>query len=116
LDWVLLRFVRSGPHRFEFLWEKQIAKSSREGGEAVVVAYRGGLLASYFFDSVAGIVAAACGTGNVAVWPWPPRLPPPPALLPTPCEELPLPLPPPPASPCLATPQLPLAPPALLPS
>jgi hypothetical protein len=44
---------------FEFLWEKEIAKSSGEGGEAVVVACRGGLLAPYFFDSVTGIVAAA---------------------------------------------------------
>jgi hypothetical protein len=30
---------------FEFLWEKQIVKTCREGGEAVVVA-RGSLLAS----------------------------------------------------------------------
>jgi hypothetical protein len=58
LDWVLLRVVLSDPQRFEFLWEKQIAKSSREGGEAVVVACRGGLLAAYFFNSAAGIVAA----------------------------------------------------------
>jgi hypothetical protein len=47
------------PQGFEFLREKQIAKPSREGGEAVVVACRGGLLASYFFNSMAGIVAAA---------------------------------------------------------
>jgi hypothetical protein len=58
LDWVLLRVVLSDPQRFEFLWEKQIAKSSREGGEAVVVACRGGLLAAYFFNSAADIVAA----------------------------------------------------------
>jgi hypothetical protein len=59
LDWVLLRVVLSDPQRFEFIWEKQIVKSSREGGKAVVVACRGGLLASYFFNSAAGIVAAA---------------------------------------------------------
>jgi hypothetical protein len=45
LYWVLLRVVLGDPQRFEFLWEKQIAKPCREGGEAVVVA-RGGLLAS----------------------------------------------------------------------
>jgi hypothetical protein len=59
LDWILLCVVLSDPQRFEFLWEKQIAKSSREGGEAVVVACRGGLFASYFFNSAAGIVATA---------------------------------------------------------
>jgi hypothetical protein len=58
LDWVLLRVVLSDPQRLEFFWEKQIAKSRREGGEAVVVACRGGLLASYFFNSAVGIVAA----------------------------------------------------------
>jgi hypothetical protein len=58
LDWILLRIVLSDPQRLEFLWEKQIAKSSREGGEAIVVAWRGGLLASYFFNSAAGAIAA----------------------------------------------------------
>jgi hypothetical protein len=58
LDWVLFHIVLGDPQRFEFLWEEQIAKSSREGGEAVVVACRGGLLASYFFNSAASIVAA----------------------------------------------------------
>jgi hypothetical protein len=43
---------------FEFLWEKDIAKLSGEGGEGVVVACRRGLLAPYFFNSAAGIVAA----------------------------------------------------------
>jgi hypothetical protein len=57
LDWILLRIVLGDPQRFEFLWEKQIAKSSREGGEVVVLACRGGLLASNFFNSVASIVA-----------------------------------------------------------
>jgi hypothetical protein len=42
----------------EFFWEKQIAKSRREGGEAVVVAYRGRLLASHFFNSAVCIIAA----------------------------------------------------------
>jgi hypothetical protein len=42
----LLRVVLGDPHRFEFLWEKQIAKLSREGEEDVVVACRGGLLVS----------------------------------------------------------------------
>jgi hypothetical protein len=59
LDWVLLRIVLGDPQRFEFLREKQIAKPSREGGEAAIFAYRGGLVASNFFDSTAGIVAAA---------------------------------------------------------
>jgi hypothetical protein len=59
LDWVLLRIVLGDPQRFEFLWEEQIVKSRQEGGEAIVVACRGGLVASYFFNSVADIVAAA---------------------------------------------------------
>jgi hypothetical protein len=59
LYWILLRIVLGDPQRLEFLWEWQIAKSSRECGEAVVLACRGGFLASNFFDSVAGIIAAA---------------------------------------------------------
>jgi hypothetical protein len=59
LNWVLLHVVLGDPQRFEFLWEKEIAKLSGEGGEAVVVAYRGGLLVPYFFDSAAGVVATA---------------------------------------------------------
>jgi hypothetical protein len=55
----LLRIVLGDPQRLEFLWEKQIAKSSKEGGEAVVLACRGGFLASNFFNSAAGVVAAA---------------------------------------------------------
>jgi hypothetical protein len=55
----LLCIVLSDPQRLEFLWEKQIAKSSREGGEAVIFGCRGGLFASYFFDSAVGIIAAA---------------------------------------------------------
>jgi hypothetical protein len=58
LDWILLRIVLGDPQRLEFFWEKQIAKSSREGGEAVVLTCRGGLLALYFFNSATGVVAA----------------------------------------------------------
>jgi hypothetical protein len=58
LYWILLRIVLGDPQRLEFLWEQQIVKSSREGGEAVILAYRGGFLASSFFNSAAGIVAA----------------------------------------------------------
>jgi hypothetical protein len=46
LYWILLRIILGDPQGFDFLWEKQIAKPSREGGEAVVVACRGGLFAS----------------------------------------------------------------------
>jgi hypothetical protein len=58
LDGVLLRIVLSDPQRFEFFWEEKITKSSGEGGEAVVIACHGGLLASYFFNSAASVVAA----------------------------------------------------------
>jgi hypothetical protein len=44
--WILLRVVLGDPQGFEFLREKQIAKPSREGWEAVVVACSGGLFAS----------------------------------------------------------------------
>jgi hypothetical protein len=57
LNWVLLRIVLGDPQRFEFLREKQIAKPSREGGEAIIFACRGGLVASNFFDSAVGILA-----------------------------------------------------------
>jgi hypothetical protein len=59
LDWILLRVIVGDPQGFEFLREKQIAKPSREGGEAVVVACSGELFASNFFNSTAGIVATA---------------------------------------------------------
>jgi hypothetical protein len=59
LYWVLLRIVLGNLQRLEFLWEQQIAKSSREGGEAVFLACRGGFLTSNFFNSAVGIVAAA---------------------------------------------------------
>jgi hypothetical protein len=57
LYWVLLRIVLCDPKRLEFLWEQQIAKSSREGGEAIVLTC--GFVTSNFLDSVTGIVAAA---------------------------------------------------------
>jgi hypothetical protein len=59
LYWILLLIVLGDPQRLEFPWEKQIAKSSREGGEAVIFACRGGLVVSNLFDSAVGIVAAA---------------------------------------------------------
>jgi hypothetical protein len=59
LDWVLLHIVLGDPQRFEFLWEKQIAEPSREGGEAVIFACRGGLLALNFFNYATSIVDAA---------------------------------------------------------
>jgi hypothetical protein len=57
LYWVLLRVVLGDPQRLEFLWEQQIAKSSREGGEVVILAC--GFVASNFLDSATGIIAAA---------------------------------------------------------
>jgi hypothetical protein len=58
LDGVLLRIVLGDSQRFEFFWEEQVAKPRREGGEAVVVAYGGGLLPPQFFNLLAGIEAA----------------------------------------------------------
>jgi hypothetical protein len=55
LYWVLLRIILGDPQRLEFLWEQQIAKSSREGGEAIVLAC--GFVTSNFLDSTTGIVA-----------------------------------------------------------
>jgi hypothetical protein len=56
---VLLRIILGDPQRLEFLWEKQIVKSSREGGEAIILTCLGGLLASNFYNSAAGVVATA---------------------------------------------------------
>jgi hypothetical protein len=67
LYWILLCIVLGDPQRFEFLWEQQIVKSSREGGEAVALACRGGFLASNFFDSAVSIIATASDTGDVAI-------------------------------------------------
>jgi hypothetical protein len=49
--------ILGDPQRFEFLWEKQVVKSSGEGRETVVVGCLEGLLATYFFNSAAGIIA-----------------------------------------------------------
>jgi hypothetical protein len=57
LYWILLRIILGDPQRLDFLWEKQIAKSSKEGGEAVILACCGGFLASNFFNSAASVVA-----------------------------------------------------------
>jgi hypothetical protein len=38
LDGILLRIVLGDSQRLEFLWEEEVMKSRREGGEAVVVA------------------------------------------------------------------------------
>jgi hypothetical protein len=38
LDGNLLRVVLGDSQRLEFLWEEEVMKSRREGGEAVVVA------------------------------------------------------------------------------
>jgi hypothetical protein len=37
LEGILLRVVLVGSERLEFLWEEEVTKSCREGGEAVVV-------------------------------------------------------------------------------
>jgi hypothetical protein len=58
LDGVLLRVVLGDSQGFEFFREEQVAKPRREGGEAVVVAYGGGLLPPQFFNLLAGIEAA----------------------------------------------------------
>jgi hypothetical protein len=46
LDGILLRVVLGDSQRLEFLWEEEVTKSRREGGEAVVVTRRRSLLAS----------------------------------------------------------------------
>jgi hypothetical protein len=59
LYWILLRIILGDPQRLEFLWEQQIEKSRWESGEAVVLACRGGFLASNFFTSAVSVIAAA---------------------------------------------------------
>jgi hypothetical protein len=54
----LLRVVLGDSQRFEFFREEQVAKLRIKGGEAVVVAYGGGLLPPQFFNLLAGIEAA----------------------------------------------------------
>jgi hypothetical protein len=63
----LLHVVLGDSQRFEFVLEEQVAKPRREGGEAVVVAYGGGLLPLQFFNLLAGIEAALRGSGDVAI-------------------------------------------------
>jgi hypothetical protein len=58
LDGVLLRVVLGDSERFELVQGKKVAKPRREGGEAVVVAYGGGLLPPEFFNLLAGVEAA----------------------------------------------------------
>jgi hypothetical protein len=58
LDGILLRIVLGDPQRFELFGEEQVAKSRREGGEAVVVACGGGLLLPQLFNLLVGVVAA----------------------------------------------------------
>jgi hypothetical protein len=58
LDRVLLRIILGDFQRLEFLWEEEVTKSHREGGEAVVVARRRSLLAPQLLDLLAGVVAA----------------------------------------------------------
>jgi hypothetical protein len=58
LDGVLLRVVLGDSQRLVFLWEEEVTKSHREGGEAVVVARRGSLLVPQLLDLLAGVVAA----------------------------------------------------------
>jgi hypothetical protein len=45
LHWILLRVVLGDSQRLEFIREKKVAKSRREGREAIIVACREGLLA-----------------------------------------------------------------------
>jgi hypothetical protein len=54
----LLRVVLGDIERLEFLWEKQVTKSSGEGGEAVVVTCFRSLVAMDLFNSVVGIIDA----------------------------------------------------------
>jgi hypothetical protein len=63
----LLFVILGDPQGFEFLWEKQVAKSSGEGGEVVAFACLRGLLTTYFFNSAAGIIATVRDAGDVAV-------------------------------------------------
>jgi hypothetical protein len=99
LDGVFLRVVLGDSQGFEFFREEKVAKPRGEGGEAVVVAYGGGLLPTQFINLLAGIEAALESLETwLFAWPRPPRSPPPPALLLAPWLELPPSLPPPPGS------------------
>jgi hypothetical protein len=54
----LLHVVLGDPERLEFLWEKQVTKSSGEGGEAIAVTCFRSLFATNLFNSMASVVAA----------------------------------------------------------
>jgi hypothetical protein len=58
LDRILLRIILGDPQRLELVEEEQVAKSRREGGEAVVVACGGRLLPPQLLNLLAGVVAA----------------------------------------------------------
>jgi hypothetical protein len=58
LDGILLRVVLGDSQGFELVREEKVAKSRREGGEAVVVARCGRLLSPQFFNLLARVVAA----------------------------------------------------------
>jgi hypothetical protein len=58
LDGILLCVVLGDPERFELVWEEQVVKPRREGGEVVVVACGGGLLPPQLFNLLASVVAA----------------------------------------------------------
>jgi hypothetical protein len=57
LDRILVRVVLGDPRRLELVGEEQVAKSRREGGEAVVVACGGRLLPPQLLNLLAGVVA-----------------------------------------------------------
>jgi hypothetical protein len=54
----LLCVVLGDSQGFEFFQEEQVAKPRGEGGEAVVVAYGGGLFPPQLFNLLEGIEAA----------------------------------------------------------
>jgi O-acetyl-ADP-ribose deacetylase (regulator of RNase III) len=54
----LLRIVLGDLERLEFLWDKQVAMSSGEGGEGVAVTCFRSLFAMDLFNSVVGIIDA----------------------------------------------------------
>jgi hypothetical protein len=58
LDGILLRVVLGDPQRLELVGEEQVAKSRREGGEAVAFSCGGRLLPPQFFNLLASVVPA----------------------------------------------------------
>jgi hypothetical protein len=67
LDGILLGIVLGDSQRLELVREKYVVKPRRESGEAVVVAYGGGLLPPQLFNLLAGVVATLRGSGGVTV-------------------------------------------------